>query len=212
MKKFKLPYQKHNGSSTWPLGLVIILTTSMLSSCGSNAPVLPKPRIYPKVILPTGSLEPFSETACPLSFEKPSYTNVELQTRFFDEKPSHPCWFDLVYPELNCRIHFSYSPIDTENSLEQLNEDAYRMTNEHNKKASYIEELQVANSNGVTGVLFDLEGAAATPFQFYLTDSVDHFLRGALYFNTRIVPDSLAPYYEFVKGDIAHMINTFEFN
>ena len=208
MKKFKLPYRKLSGyNRCWQF-----LVVSLLFSCGNSAPTLPKPRIYPRVVLPTGDFEPFAEAACPLTFEKPSYSKVELQTRFFDEKPSHPCWFDLVYPDLNCRIHFSYSPIGPENTLEKLNEDAYRMTNEHNKKATYIEELRVANGNGVSGVLFDLEGAAATPFQFYLTDSVDHFLRGALYFNTRIVPDSLAPYYEFVKGDIVHMINTFDFD
>lgn len=176
--------------------------------CQGN-PTLPKPRIYPKVVLPEGSYERFRAEVCAFSFEKPSYSRVELETSFFEENPLHPCWFDLVYPDLNCRIHFSYYPIDRDNSLEKLNEDAYRMTNEHNKKASYIEELRVDNPNGVSGVLFDLEGPVATPFQFYLTDSSQHFLRGALYFRTRIVPDSLAPYYEFVKNDIAHMINTF---
>ena len=44
--------------------------------------------------------------------------------------------------------------------------------------------------------------------QFYLTDSTNHFLRGALYFNTE-VNDSIAPVSIFLKDDIKHLIESF---
>ena len=56
-----------------------------------------------------------------------------------------------------------------------------------------------------------IEGVeAASPFQFYLTDSVDHFVRGALYFNVVPNNDSLAPVIDYLKDDMRHMIETFE--
>ncbi|MEO0628777.1 MAG: hypothetical protein AAFY91_17410, partial [Bacteroidota bacterium] len=57
---------------------------------------------------------------------------------------------------------------------------------------------------------FDIEGEAASPFQFFVTDSTNHFVRGALYFNTQARPDSLAPVVAYVKEDIYKMLETFE--
>ena len=84
------------------------------------------------------------------------------------------------------------------------------MVDWHNKKANYIEEQGIRLPNGASGFIFNIEGPAASPLQFFLTDSTRHFLRGALYFNTSVNPDSLAPVLDFVKKDIFHMIETFE--
>jgi len=45
-----------------------------------------------------------------------------------------------------------------------------------------------------------------------VTDSTTHFLRGALYFNTALKNDSLAPVIEYIKIDLAQLINTVTFN
>ena len=45
--------------------------------------------------------------------------------------------------------------------------------------------------------------------QFFLTDSVDHFIRGSLYFDVEI-NDSIMPINNFLKEDIRFMIETFE--
>lgn len=63
---------------------------------------------------------------------------------------------------------------------------------------------------GLSGFAFEMKGPAASPFQFFLSDSTNHFFRGALYFNTQARPDSLAPVYEFVREDLMKMIETFE--
>jgi gliding motility-associated lipoprotein GldD len=60
-------------------------------------------------------------------------------------------------------------------------------------------------------MLFDIRGlGVASTYQFYLTDSIRHFVRGALYFDGPPNNDSLAPVIEFLKLDIDHLLNTFK--
>ncbi|MBT6439384.1 MAG: gliding motility lipoprotein GldD, partial [Flavobacteriales bacterium] len=72
------------------------------------------------------------------------------------------------------------------------------------------EKLIVNDSAKVYGLVYFLEGNAASSMQFYLTDSTNHFLRGALYFNAKPNPDSIAPVQEFIRQDIVHFINSFK--
>ena len=62
------------------------------------------------------------------------------------------------------------------------------------------------------GLIFDIKGDAASEYQFHLTDSTSHFLRGSLYFNTAPNQDSIQPVLDFIKQDIAHLLETFEWN
>jgi gliding motility-associated lipoprotein GldD len=55
-----------------------------------------------------------------------------------------------------------------------------------------------------------LEGEVPSQFQFTMTDSTRNFLRGALYFDTKVQNDSLQPAIEYVKKDMMRMINTLE--
>jgi gliding motility-associated lipoprotein GldD len=56
-----------------------------------------------------------------------------------------------------------------------------------------------------------VEGSgAASPLQFFVTDSSKHFLRGALYFTVKPNNDSLQPVIKFIKEDINRFIDTFE--
>lgn len=170
----------------------------------------PKPRGFPKVEYPEKNYMPFEADYCNFAFERPEYSTIQQDTLFFDEKPIHPCWFDVFIPQFDARIHCSYYPIDEINSFDKLTNDAFVMANKHNLKANYIDDLVIRKPNGVGGIVFNIEGPVASSFQFYLSDTTSHFFRGALYFNTQARPDSLKPVIEFVKTDIMHMINTFE--
>ena len=75
-------------------------------------------------------------------------------------------------------------------------------------KASGIEESVIKTPSGKTVAVYELEGEVPSQFQFYLSDSTKHFLRGALYFRTATKNDSLAPVIEFIKKDIIHLLNT----
>jgi gliding motility-associated lipoprotein GldD len=93
--------------------------------------------------------------------------------------------------------------------LNELVKDAYTFANNHNIKANMIEDSVFTTENGVKGVFFHIGGDVATNYQFFLTDSVHHFFRGALYFDSTPNEDSLAPINAFLLKDLTHLVNTF---
>lgn len=188
----------------------LLLPFSLFQACNDEAIYTPKPRAFPKIELPEKAYQPFDKDYCKFTFEYPEYAKVVQDTLFFDERPKNPCWFDLQVLDLNAFIHFSYIPISEKDKFDKLVSDAFRLTNKHNIKADYIEQIPIRKPNGIGGYVFDVDGPVASPFQFFLTDSTDHFLRGALYVKDKARPDSLAPIYAYLKTDMMHLINTFE--
>lgn len=180
----------------------------MLASCGDEA-TTPKPRIYPKVDYPSGEYVKFEMESCPFTFNIPDYVKVEKDPTFGNLNPPHPCWFNLNYPMFQAQIYCSYAPVTEDRTFEELRKDAFDIINQINKRSDYMEEYRYKNEHGVGGVVFDFEGPAASPIHFYLTDTTEHFFKGALYFNTQVRPDSLAPVSQFIKDDIDKMLSSF---
>jgi len=192
--------------------IVAFLILVFAASCGESDAPLPKPRMYPRVDFPERNLETFQTDYCNFTFEKPSYTQVIQDEKFFDEDAKDPCWFDLYYPAFDAKIHCSYYPIDSKERFIKLKNDAFVLSQKHNIVANYIDEIPVSKSESVKGFIFSLEGEVASPVQFYLSDEKTNFLRGALYFNTKSRPDSLAPMVNFIKADVLKLVETFEWN
>lgn len=166
----------------------------------------PKPHGYYRISFPEKNYQSFSGT-CPYSFEYPVYGQVLKD----NEKGSEPCWINIDFPAYNGRIHISYKPVF--NNLNSYLEDTYALAYKHTVKAESIREQLIMNSDKkVYGILYDIEGSTASSVQFFLTDSTQHFLRGALYFKTTIDKDSLAPIIGFFREDVIHFIDTFEWN
>lgn len=207
-------FSKKNLNKKWLfLTIPFLMFTFIFPSCDEEPAIAPKPRGYPKVDYPTKAYHPFEEGYCEFSFEYPKYAKIEKDEAFFGERPRNECWFDIFIPQFDARIHCTYSEVDQKKyTVEKLKADAFELAHKHNIKAKYIEEIKIDTRNGAKGFAFDLEGAVASPFQFFLTDEKRHFMRGSLYFNTEVAPDSLAPIFTFVKKDIEHMINTLEWN
>lgn len=190
------------------LPLLLIACCLLLVSCEGYTPV-PKPRAYPRVLYPVKAYVPFDASYCHFTFDMPAYAQIEQDTAFFDEKPKDECWFNLSVPKLNAKIYCSYYPVNNRKDFDELVADAFAMTNKHNIKATYIDETRVNRpEDRVYGVVFNVEGAAASSYQFFLTDSTRNFFRGALYFNTQTRPDSLAPVIDFMKQDIDRLVGT----
>jgi gliding motility-associated lipoprotein GldD len=185
----------------------------LLSIIACEEPVFtPKPRGFPRVEYPVTEYQLFDKNYCNFTFEYPKYAQIVQDTSFFNEKPANDCWFEVYVPQFDAHIHCSYYPITKENPFSKLYNDAFVLADKHNIKADYIDQIRIEKKKGISGFLFDIQGPAASPFQFFLTDSTKHFMRGALYFKTAARPDSLRPVAEFMKNDIMQMINTFEWN
>jgi len=190
--------------------LIVFLSTIFFISCEGDKLLTPKPRMYPRVVYPEKSYTDFEFEACKFKFKMPSYAEVKTGIDFFGEESKDPCWFDLNIESLKSSIHFSYNKIGGENTLDKLVTDAFKLADKHNVKAEYKDESIVENRNGVKGLLFEIEGPVASPVNFFLTDTTEHFVRASLYFNSKVNPDSIAPVLEFVKKDIDKIIATFE--
>jgi gliding motility-associated lipoprotein GldD len=189
--------------------LLLAILCCLNCSCG-DPHYSPKPRTYPRIDFPERKYEVYSRESCPFSFQKPVYAEVLLDSTYFDEKAPSDCWFNLNFPDLNANLFCSYQPLANKMDLEKYINESFRLVREHHIKADYIDEFPYSRDNQVFGVMFNLEGPSASSFQFYVTDSARHFLRGSLYFNTQIRPDSLAPFYEFLKYDILEIVNSLE--
>ena len=193
----------------------ILFAIISLVSCKEEKVYIPKPRIFPKIEFPDRKMTTFKSDFCSFSFEHPEYMSFEQDTLFLHRKAPHSCWFNLKFAVLNGTLHFTYTDLkkcDTLTAcLHKVYNDAYKMAQEHVPKANALEDFIINNpEKNVYGVLFNIEGHVASPFQIVLTDSVNHAVRAALYFNSRPEADSMAPIIEFVKADIMHLLNSFE--
>ena len=164
----------------------------------------PKPKGYNRIILPDHAYQQLPDTF-PYSFEYSTYAKLLSDSSWIAEK----YWIDLYYPEIGASITLSYKPVyENADTLNGLLIDAYRLTSKHQIKAYAIDESILKTPIGYTAVVAELQGQVPSQFQFFVTDSLTHFLRGALYFNTAVKNDSLAPSIEYVKVDIVHMLNS----
>ena len=189
------------------LSFFALITLVIFSACNSD--YTPKPKGYFKIDFPQKQYRVFQQTGYPYSFEYPVYANVIKDSSFFGEATENPWWINIDYPQFNGRVHISYKEVGL-NKLDKLVNDAFTMTNKHNLKAYSIDDSLMVTPNNVHGMFFKVGGNVATANQFFLTDSVTHFLRGALYFDATPNEDSLGIVNSFVLDDLKHMINTFK--
>ncbi len=165
----------------------------------------PKPRGYYRITFPNHEYKAFDKE-CPYTFEAPIYSKILEDNRSIN---AEKFWYNMDYPSLNGTVHISYKKVN--NNLIEMIEDSRKFAYKHSVKADAIgERVFISPEKKVYGTFYDIKGDAASSVQFYLTDSSRHFVRGSLYFNTIPNKDSLAPVVEFVKKDIIHIMETFE--
>lgn len=186
--------------------LAILLLIIIVASCKPEA-YTPKPRGYYNITFPEHTYKLFSDTRFPYSFEYPEYAEIIRDTLFFGERTENPFWISIIFPTLGGRIYLSYKIMNKD--IGKLTEDAYDMTFFHTKKADYIgDDIFNIDSTNVHGLFYTVSGNAASAYQFYATDSVHHYLRGALYFDVTPNADSLKPVNEFIRKDMEHLLTT----
>ncbi len=183
-----------------PLAFLVLLCLA----CETNW--LPKPPGYNRIDLPKHEYKRLEE-GYPYQFDFSTESQVEADSFNLTEKD----WINLNYKKLGAKVHLTYKRIDQNTDFQVLSNDAFNLTAKHQIKAYGIEEVVLLTPNGYSAVVAELTGEVPTQFQFFVTDSTTHFLRGALYFNTALKNDSLAPVIEYIKIDLAHLINTVTF-
>jgi len=177
--------------------LFLILFSMSVSSC--NEDVLPKPKAQLR-----------------LEYKEPIYISIANNCNYQFEisseanaKTNENCWININYPKLNATINLTYRPIEA--NLNELFIEAEKLTFNHAIKADGISSVPyINNSKKIYGAIFEVSGNAASPIQFHVTDSVDNFITGAVYFNVQPNYDSIKPAINYIHKDIIHLIETLE--
>lgn len=177
---------------------ILVLALATFCSCTEADPVYPKPLSAMKITFPTKAFTKKVER-CDYSFFTAGYTQIDTSIGM--------CNLNLNYEGINATLFLTYIPIDT--SLKYHIENARKLVYDHSIKADAIEEKLIFHAeNNVYGTAYKLIGNSASNYQFYVTDSTNHFLRGALYFNSAPNYDSLKPFIEFLMPDFDSLVST----
>ncbi len=198
---------------------------SFISLLSCNSSYTSKKQGYFKIDFPKREYVKFDNPGFPYSFEYPVYAQVVKDSSYFDSSSQNPYWININFPTFNGKIFISYKNISGtsiykvksaagyrdslgKNNFQNMVNDSYNLTYKNDIKAYSIEDSIMHTPNNITGIFFRLSGSVATAKQFFLSDTVHNFLRGALYFDATPNEDSLRPVNAFLQEDMMHLINT----
>lgn len=184
----------------------IVLCVALVAPIGwgCTSHYSPKPRGYHRIIFPEKAYQNLS-VSCPYTFSFPVYAAMEPDR----SADAQPCWMDVHFPTFNARIHLSYLPVRGRDNFNELVEDARTFAFNHTVKATAIDQHRISYPEAhVYGLKYEIKGNAASAIQFFVTDSIKHYLRGALYFHEKPRLDSIQPVLDFINADIDTLIRS----
>ncbi|MDX9890885.1 MAG: hypothetical protein RBS29_00120 [Bacteroidales bacterium] len=189
--------------------LVIITLVSlqafiMIACIDKEPPNTPKPKGYFRIETPKATYQKW-DSVLPFTFEYSRFAQFSIP-----KKEQNIYWMDLFYPQYNASLKMTLIPV--KNNLRELivNEEKMLMFHVENRKADDIIYSNVNDEKSrVYGQLYEIMGkGAATPLKFWLTDSTHYYVRATLYFNFTPNNDSLEPVIKYLKNDLLHLIDT----
>lgn len=150
-----------------------------------------------------------------LEYEKPPVETANTKYFSFDYNGlaqlgiNNNAAIALRYPDMKASIFMSYRKIN--GNLNSLIRDAQKLSYEHAAKADGIRPRGYENTESkVYGAFFEVSGAAASQAQFYVTDSLNHFVTGSLYFETKPNYDSIYPAAVYLQHDMGRIMETLQ--
>lgn len=177
--------------------LSVFFCLSIFASCKDN--VLVKPSAMLRLDYPEPKYHTI-EIDCPYVF------SINENARFI-KKPG--CDANIDYPDMKATLYLTYQKIN--DNLNSLMRDAQKLAYDHTIKANSIPEQPFVNpEEQVYGMFYMINGNAATQAEFYVTDSINHFLNGALYFEAKPNFDSIYPAVIYLREDIRRLIETIQ--
>jgi len=169
---------------------LLFLSALMLIACQNQS--TPKPRAEIRIDVPKAVYAEITPNDCSFSFD---------QNKFSDLKVGRNCQLKIEYPSIKGDLYMTYKPVN--GNIESLLNDAQKLSREHMIKAdNIVEQPYIDPLNTVYGMYYEVIGDAASQAQFYMTDSVQHFLTGSLYFRAKPNYDSIYPSAVYIQNDI----------
>ncbi len=185
--------------------ITFLLLAAVMCACSDEERYVPKPKGYFRIDLPEKTYTTL-DTIERYKFECPSYVTITNDPH----SPNEKNWITIEFNDFKGSLHLTHKDVD--NNLGEYLEDVHTMLSKHLQKANGIRDSIIANPKRCTyGMMIEIDGSdVATPLQFYLTDSTKNFVRGSLYFNFIPNNDSMRPVINYIREDIQHIVNTFE--
>ena len=164
---------------------------------GCKEDVLPKPSAQLRLDYEMANYMQF-DSPCDFIFDHNTETKVNVKDN---------CDVTIQYPKMKATVYLTYRKVD--NNIDELLKDAQKLTYEHVIKADDIVETPFINTKDkVYGMFYQVGGNAATNTQFYLTDSIQHFVTGSVYFYAKPNYDSILPATQYVQDDMRRIMET----
>lgn len=177
--------------------ILILLTIILVFTCCKDD-TLPKPKAMLR-----------------LDFPKTEYGKLSAQNFVFDMnsnakiKNHTETGLTIDYPKIKGSIYITYKKVGED--LNTLLIDTQRLSYEHATKADNIVEQPFINpEKEVYGMFYEVTGNAASQAQFYVTDSINHFVTGSLYFYAKPNYDSIYPAADYLQKDIRRIMESME--
>lgn len=188
--------------------LLVALLALLVAACSSGNDYSPKPQAYLRIDMPQHAYLKCDTSALPFTFEHSTLSRIDVKKSDDGLK-----YVDISYPDYCGAVVFlTYKHLASPSMLQGQVDTSYRLLSKHFDYSTGVRDQYVDfPTSHVYSTTYHITGQrAASPCQFYATDSVEHFLRGALFFDVRPNNDSLAPVIQFIEADIDHLLESLE--
>lgn len=185
--------------------IVMLVSFCLLSAC--EEPVqLPKKHGFPRMDIPVQTEYQLMQSAtCPFEFEIPVEGEV---TRDLTDS----CWMDVQFDRYNITWHISHRDARLTGRTADFHFEEHRkLVYKHSQKATEIRPFDYdVPAGSVTA--HELFGEVGSPYYLFLRDSSNtQVVTMAIYFQTSLKNDSLAPMISYMKKQLDHTANTLKF-
>ena len=184
--------------------MILLAGVAAVSAC-RNGNETPKPQAYLRIDLPPHAYSVCDTAALPFTFEMSNLAEVQWKKNLPRDK-----WFTIAYPKYKGYVFMTYKAMNGVKDLRAQVDTSYKFVEGHFSYSSGIDENRFMDrEHKLSGTTYHLKGQnVASTYQFWVTDSNRHFLRGALYIDCTPNNDSLAPVLDYLQEDINHMIES----
>ena len=184
--------------------MILLAGVAAVSAC-RNGNETPKPQAYLRIDLPPHAYSVCDTAALPFTFEMSNLAEVQWKKNLPRDK-----WFTIAYPKYKGYVFMTYKAMNGVKDLRAQIDTSYKFVEGHFSYSSGIDENRFMDrEHKLSGTTYHLKGQnVASTYQFWVTDSNRHFLRGALYIDCTPNNDSLAPVLEYIQDDIDHLIES----
>jgi len=174
---------------------------SLLVLCGC-ADYYPKPKGFLRV-----DASETVQSIDSLSFARFSTaTGVEVSP---EKTSDSETWINLRYPYYQAELYGTYHTFSNKDGLERLSDDFYDLLD----RTAGAEKLYYAHYDdslrATYGYLYWSDAPIPSPVQFFVTDSLSRFFRGAVYFSDSLSREMQAPYSRALSDEMMRLIETF---